>query len=92
LLLKSRDISVGIVTGYGLDGRGSIPGRGKIFLFSIASRPVLRPTQPPIKWVPGAISLGVKRPGCEADHSPISLVEVELYLHSPICFYEIVLN
>jgi hypothetical protein len=25
--------------------------------------------QPPIQWVPGAISLGVKRPGRETDHS-----------------------
>jgi hypothetical protein len=27
-------------------------------------------TQPPIQWVPGALSLEVKRPGREADHSP----------------------
>jgi hypothetical protein len=44
-------------------------------------------TQPPIQWVPGALTLGVKRPGREADHSPPSSVEVkecvELYLHSP---------
>lgn len=30
----SRDISVAIATGYGLDGRGSIPGKGKIFYSS----------------------------------------------------------
>jgi hypothetical protein len=29
-------------------------------------------TQPPIQWVPGAVSLGLKRPGREADHSPPS--------------------
>jgi hypothetical protein len=38
-------------------------------------------------WVPGALSLGVKRPGREADYSPLSSAEVkkcvELYLHSP---------
>jgi hypothetical protein len=28
-------------TGYGLDGRGSIPDRGKIFLFSIESIAIL---------------------------------------------------
>jgi hypothetical protein len=48
---------------------------------------VLGPTQPPIQWVPGALSLGVKRPGREADHSLLSRAEVkewvELYLHSP---------
>jgi hypothetical protein len=35
----------------------------EIFLFSTASRPVLGPTQPPIQWVLGALSLGVKWPG-----------------------------
>jgi hypothetical protein len=58
-----------------------------IFYFSTASRTALRPTQPPIQWVPGILSLGVKRPGREADHSPPSSAEVnewvELYLHSP---------
>jgi hypothetical protein len=38
-------------------------------------------------WVPEALSLGVKRPGCEVDHSPPSSAEVkewvELCLHSP---------
>jgi len=40
-----------------------------------------------IQWVTGALSLGVKQPGREADHSPPSSAEVkkcvELYLHSP---------
>jgi hypothetical protein len=48
-----------------------------IFLFTTTSRPALGPTQPPIQWVPGALSLGVKRPGCEADHSPPSVAEVK---------------
>jgi hypothetical protein len=42
-------------------------------------------TQPPIKCIAGAISLEVKQPGLEADHSsPISagVKTVELYLHS----------
>jgi hypothetical protein len=33
-------------------------------------------TQPPIQRVPGALSLGVKRPGREADRSPPSSAEV----------------
>jgi hypothetical protein len=37
-LVKSRDVSIGIPTGYGLDGRGSIPSRGKRF-FSAPQRP-----------------------------------------------------
>jgi hypothetical protein len=57
-----------------------------IFLFTTASRTALGPTQSPIQWVPGYLSLGVKRPGREADHSPPSGAEVkecvELYLHS----------
>jgi len=40
-----------------------------IFLFTTVSRLALRPTQPPIQWVLGALSLGVKWPGHEADHS-----------------------
>jgi hypothetical protein len=44
-------------------------------------------TQLPIQRVPGALFLGVKRLGREADHSPPSSAEVEecveVYLHSP---------
>jgi hypothetical protein len=43
--------------------------------------------QHPIQWVPGTLSLGVKRPGREADHSPPYSAEVkkcvERYFHSP---------
>jgi hypothetical protein len=57
-----------------------------IFLFTITSRMVLGLTQPPIQWIPEALSLGVKQPGCEAHHSPPSSTEVkecmELYLYS----------
>jgi hypothetical protein len=59
--IVSRDSSVGIATGYGLDDQGgesSSPGRVKNFYFSISSRPALGSTQPPIKWVPGALSRG----------------------------------
>jgi hypothetical protein len=39
----------GVPTGYGLDSRGLIPGRDKMFLFSTTSRLILGPTQPPIQ-------------------------------------------
>jgi hypothetical protein len=42
--------------------RGSIPRqRQSIFPLASVSRPALRPTQPPIQWVPGVLSPGVKR-------------------------------
>jgi hypothetical protein len=53
-------------------------------------------THPPIQWVPKDFSLGVKRSGREADHSPPSSAEVsecvELYLHSPIRLHSVVIN
>jgi hypothetical protein len=41
----------------------------EIYLFITASRPALGPTQLPMQWVTGALSLRVKRPGREADTS-----------------------
>jgi hypothetical protein len=40
------------------------------------SRLALESTQPSIQWEPWAIFPGVKRQGCEADHSPPSSAEV----------------
>jgi hypothetical protein len=37
----------------------------------------LGPTQPPIQCEPGALSLGVKWPGREADHSPPTSADVK---------------
>jgi hypothetical protein len=58
-----------------------------IFLFTTASKTALGPTQPPILWVRGALSLRVKRPGRKADRSPPSSAEVKesvaLHFHSP---------
>jgi hypothetical protein len=47
------------------------------FLFTTASRTALKPTEPPNQWVPGVISLGIKRRGREADHSLPSITEVK---------------
>jgi hypothetical protein len=57
-----------------------------MFFFTTTSGKALGLTQPPIQWIPRALSLGVKQLGCEADHSPPSTAKVkecvELYLHS----------
>jgi hypothetical protein len=64
---------------YRLDGLGfESPQRLGILLFTTTSRPVLGPTQPPIQGVPAALSLEVKRPGREADHSRPSSAEVKM--------------
>jgi hypothetical protein len=48
----------------------------EIFLYFTVSRPALGPTQPPVRWAPGALSPRVKRPGHEADHLPPTTAEV----------------
>jgi hypothetical protein len=55
--LVGRDSSVGIATGYGLNGPG-IESRWERD-FPHLSRPALRPTQPPVQWV-SVLSPGVK--------------------------------
>jgi hypothetical protein len=50
------------------------------------SRPALGLTQPPMEWVPGALSPGVKQQGCEADRSPPASAEVKkmwIYTSTP---------
>jgi hypothetical protein len=60
----------------GVLGFDSRRGLG-IFLFITAARTSLGPTQPPIQWVPGALSVGVKRPEREDDQWPPSSAEVK---------------
>jgi hypothetical protein len=84
---SSRDSSVGIATGYGLDVWGSIPGKGKIFVFSTASKLALWSSQPPIQWVPGSFSWGWSVGGVKltTHHLLVSRSRmVELYFHSLI--------
>jgi hypothetical protein len=62
--LGSRGSSVSIVSGYGLDDRAievRSPAGARISSLTSVSRPALGPTQPPVQWVPGVLSLGVKR-------------------------------
>jgi hypothetical protein len=72
------------VTGYGLDDwtiEVRIPAGLEVFLFDTVFN------QPLIQCVLAALSLGVKRPEREADHSPSTSAEfkecVDLYLHAP---------
>ena len=51
LSTRGRHSSVGIATGYGLDGPGFESRWGCDF--SHTSRPALGPIQPPVQWVPG---------------------------------------
>jgi hypothetical protein len=46
-------------------------------LYSKASRPALGPIQPPVQWVSGAPSPGIKWPRHETDHSHPSSAEVK---------------
>jgi hypothetical protein len=85
MLIKRGTGSVGgIATAYGLDGPG-IESRWEQD-FPHLPRLALRPTKPPVKWVP--VFPGRKvRPGRDADPSHPSSAEVknrvELYLYSP---------
>jgi hypothetical protein len=72
-LLQGPGSSVGIATGYGLDGPGIESWWGRDFPH--LSRPALGPTQPPVQWVLG-LSRGRKRQGRDADPSPPSSAEV----------------
>jgi hypothetical protein len=50
-LHNGTDSSVGIATGYGLDGLGIESQYGRDF--SYLSIPAVGPNQPPVKWIPG---------------------------------------
>jgi len=65
------------------------------FLLATMSRPALGATQPPIRWLSGALSPGVRQPGCEANNSPPSTAKLKTawsYISIPQCLYGIVLK
>jgi hypothetical protein len=70
----SRDSAVVIVTGCGLEtGPSSSPGGFRNFLFIVTSSiPFLETAKPSVRWVSRVLSLEVKWPGREADHSPLN--------------------
>jgi hypothetical protein len=64
--IMSRDSSVGIATGCTAGVRFLTVARDFSLLHRVKTGS--EPTQPPIQWVPGALSVGRKRPGSEAVH------------------------
>jgi len=66
------------------------------FWFGTVSRPALGPTQGPIHWILRALSLGIKLPGLEFDHSPPSSAEVKnawsYASNIPVRFHGVVLS
>jgi hypothetical protein len=80
VLWRSHDSSVSVETRLQARWLALIPGRGNDWIFSLhhtAFILALRPTQPPIQWIAGDFTLGVKRPGHEADLSPPSSAKVK---------------
>jgi hypothetical protein len=75
-----------LTTGWATEGSEFESRKVKNIPFSTSSRLALGSTQPPIQWVPGALSPGVKRQGREADHSPPTIAEVKtmwIYTSTP---------
>jgi hypothetical protein len=84
-----RDSSVGIATGYGLDGPGIESRWGARFFAHVQNGPGAHPAS----CTAGTGSFpGVKWPGRGADHPPPSSAEVkkelELYLYPPLWAFE----
>jgi hypothetical protein len=85
--LRDGNSSVGLVTRL----QAGQPGfhsrqRQRLLLFATASRLAPGPTQPPIQWVPKALSPVVKLPLSEADHSLPSAAAVKnvwSYIYTP---------
>jgi len=50
---------------------------GFFFLITTAYRPALGPNRSPTNWLPGGVSLGIKRLGREADQSSTYSTEVK---------------
>jgi hypothetical protein len=75
---RCRNSSVGIATGYGLDGPNSIAGYARFSLFhNLQTGSGAHPASYPMGCGGGLFSPGLKRSRREADHSPPSMAKVK---------------
>jgi hypothetical protein len=90
--LRKQEIHDGIATSYWLDDRMT----GVRFPAGAGNFSLRHRVQPPIEWVSGALSLEVKQPVHEADHSPPPVAEFKnawSYTSThPIRLHGVVLN
>jgi hypothetical protein len=90
---ENRDGAVGTATGYTLEDGGvgvRVPVGARFFSSPCRPDRFWGQPNPPIQWVPSALSAGVKRPGREADHSPPTSAEVKntwIYTPTPPCVF-----
>jgi hypothetical protein len=94
ILFRARLYSTGLRAGH-RDSRVRFPTGSGNFSLHHRVQNGSGAHQPPYPIGNGAVSLGVKRPGRETDHSPSSSAEVkeylELCLHSPIRLHGVAL-
>jgi hypothetical protein len=78
-LSNTRAAGAGTVTGYRLDGWVRFQAEQETFLYPAASRPAMTPAHSACHTVEywELRSSGAKRPGCEADQSSRSSIEVK---------------
>jgi hypothetical protein len=87
--VRSRDSSVGIANGYGLDGQGvavRVPVESRIFSSPRLPNQLWGSPSLISNGYQGVVSTGVKRPRREADHSAPNTAEVKkmwLYTFTP---------
>jgi hypothetical protein len=95
-ITRRRGGSISIVTTLRAARPGFDSRQGWDCFWAATSRSGLQSTPPTTQWVPRDLYLGIKRPGCEGDHSPPSTAEVKdalSYTSTPsYCFHGVFLT